>query len=507
MAIPLFLGYLIPVASEAGRELLVNDSLIMCKIAGERLGVIVLLGIWGASLSSAVGSMLGAPRTMQALARDSILPRFLGKGYGKGNDPRVATVVTFSIALAAILTGNLNFISPILSMFFLTSYCLLNTCAGVEGLLGSPSWRPTFKTWWPVSFFGAALCLAIMVQINFPATLAAATVASTVYWLAKKRSLKAHWGDVRYGILMLSARNAVYKMSQTEVDEKNWMPNILLLSGAPSSRWHLVELGNSLAGSHGFLTVAAIVSNKQNAVKRVKEIEDAMRSYLDKNDISAMVKVVRDDSPIEGAMELVRTYGFGPLVPNTILVGITEKKENFAKFANLIRLAHESKRNTIIVREPEEKDNGDNEDAYGAKKRIDVWWGGRTNNGALMVAMAYLLRKSEAWADAIVVLKTIVRGEEDRESAKIKLDSFIKEARIKMTGEIIDGNGDFFDTIKKSSKDADLVFMGIRPPSEKETPEEYGAYYGQLLERTKDLRFLVKTLASEDMDFQRIFRD
>ena len=507
MAIPLFLGYVIPLGLESGREVLLTDSLVMCKVAGKRLGVIVLMAVWGASLSSAVGSMLGAPRTMQALARDSILPRFLGKGYGKGNDPRVATVLTFTFALCGIILGNINFISPILTMFFLTSYGLLNICAGVEGLLGRPSWRPTFKMYWPVSFLGAGLCLAIMLQINAAATLVAALITATVYYLVKRRSLSAHWGDARYGILMLSARNAVFKMSRSSIDEKNWLPNILLLSGAPSSRWHLVQLGNSIAGRHGFLTIAAIVSKKQTPVKRVASIEEAMYGYLDKHGIMALVKVVREDSSLDGAMELVRTYGFGPLVPNTIIVGITEKKESFVKFAQLVRLIHESKRNTIIVREADVSEDKDG-DGDEKEKVIDIWWGGRTNNGSLMVAMAYMLLKSDEWVGSRIRLKTIITEEPERESVRMKLDNYIFESRIGMTGEIImHSGGDVFRTMQESSADADLVFLGIRPPQEKETVEDYGVYYENLLAKTKGFPFLVKTLASEDIEFRRIFTE
>ena len=41
---------------------------------------LILLGIWGATLSSALGALLGAPRTLQAMAKDRIVPKFLGIG-------------------------------------------------------------------------------------------------------------------------------------------------------------------------------------------------------------------------------------------------------------------------------------------------------------------------------------------------------------------------------------------------------------------------------------------
>src|SRR5690606_35017101 len=103
-----------------------------------------------------LGSLLGAPRMLQALANDRVLPRFIGRGYGKDNDPRIATAISFAVALAAVLLGDLNKIAPILSMFFLTSYGLLNLSAGLEGLIESPSWRPKFKVHYSISLLGAA---------------------------------------------------------------------------------------------------------------------------------------------------------------------------------------------------------------------------------------------------------------------------------------------------------------------------------------------------------------
>ena len=500
LAIPLYLGYMIPYASAAGKELLLVDSLIMCRVA--KWGKIVLFAIWGASISSAMGALLGAPRTMQALAKDAVIPRFIGRGYGKGNDPRIATVITFIIALAGIILGDLNVIAPVLAMFFLTSYCLLNISAGAEALIGSPSWRPTFRIHWAISFAGALLCIGIMIQISFEATIVAAIVTSTVYYIVKRRRLFAHWGDARYGIMMLAARNAIYQMAGKQVDEKNWQPNILLLSGAPTARWCLIELANAIASGQGMLTVAAILNKEQTPTERVDSIEETMNAYLKKKNVTALVKVIRNDSPLDGAMELVNTYGFGPLVPNTILLGITAKKQNFLKFAELIKLVRESKRNIIIVREAENVEVEEEK-----REQIDIWWGGKTNNGALMIALAYLLHKSPNWINAKCVLKTIIFKEEERVSSQSKLDTFIQKSRLNISGEVIlSKNKNIFETVRESSKDASLVFLGIRPPGEDESLEDYSKYYEELLENTKDLPMLVKTLASEDIEFQRIFK-
>ena len=125
-----FVGYIvymaIPVAlaTRASEEQLLNNNLVMKELSF--YGPLLVAGIWGATLSSALGALLGAPRTLQALAKDKMLPAFLGKGYGADDEPRLATAISILITFVSILLGDLNAIAPVLSMFFLTSYGLLN---------------------------------------------------------------------------------------------------------------------------------------------------------------------------------------------------------------------------------------------------------------------------------------------------------------------------------------------------------------------------------------------
>ena len=191
LAIPVYLYFRVPDADR-----LITNTFIARDVA--RWGNLIVLGIWGASLSSAMGALLGGPRTLQALARDGVLPRVIGRGYGEGNDPRIATAIVFGIALAGILAGGVNIIAPVLSMFFLTSYGALNLSAGLETLIGTPSWRPSFKTHWAVSLTGALCCLIVMIMINPGAAFLAATCCAGIYFVVARRSMRAHWGDLRH---------------------------------------------------------------------------------------------------------------------------------------------------------------------------------------------------------------------------------------------------------------------------------------------------------------------
>jgi solute carrier family 12 (sodium/potassium/chloride transporter), member 2 len=152
MTLPIFLSL------RADAVTLIEDPMIMRRMA--LWGDAILLGVWGATLSSAMGSMLGAPRVLQALARDGVLPgalRFLGRGRIGDDMPRNGTLLTLAVAVAAVLLGDLNVIAPVLSMFFLATYLVLNVAAAIEGALGSPSYRPSFRVHWAFSLAGAML--------------------------------------------------------------------------------------------------------------------------------------------------------------------------------------------------------------------------------------------------------------------------------------------------------------------------------------------------------------
>ena len=241
---------------------LIADPLIMRRIAF--WGDAILLGVWGATLSSAVGSVLGAPRVLQALARDGVLPRalrWLGNGSGKDDTPRLGTLLTLAVALVAVGFGNLNAIAPVLTMFFLTTYGVLNVVAGLERFLNSPSFRPTFKVHWSLSLLGAVGCVAVVVFINLWTTLVAVVVVAAVYGWLVRRALASTWGDVRQGVWMRVARAGILRLDQ-RADVKNWRPHMLVFSGAPTRRWYLIELANALAHDKALLSVATVLSEE-----------------------------------------------------------------------------------------------------------------------------------------------------------------------------------------------------------------------------------------------------
>lgn len=487
MAMPILL------VSRATPEQLVADPLIMRRMAF--WGDAILVGVWGATLSSAVGSILGAPRVLQALARDRVLPAafsFLGSGSGPEDQPRAGTAATLGVALATVMLGNLDVVAPILTMFFLTTYGVLNITAGLERFLGNPSFRPRFRVHWTWSMAGAGGCIWVMFLINPVATVAALVIVSGIYLWLERREIKSAWGDVRRGVWLNITRAGLLRIP-SEPDVKNWRPHLLVLSGAPTRRWHLVEFASELSHNRGLLTVSSVFPEESVTAGRIDKMTATVNDLLLKHGVRGLVRLVRAPTPFRGARRLVEAYGLGALVPNTLVLGASEREEHRTEYCEMIAYFHRARRNVIIVRWNETF-------GFGNRKRIDVWWGGLNRNGGLMLILAYLLRTSLPWRGADVVVKMAVPTEDAAEVARRNLDRIIGTSRTGARSEILVRSGrDFQDLLRESSADADLVFLGLAEPGDR-----FEEYYTTLQKRTAGLPTTAFVLAAEDLAFGEV---
>ena len=484
MIIPIILS------SRATPEQLIADPLIMRKISF--WGDAIIMGVWGATLSSALGSILGAPRVLQAIARDGVIPkflRFLGQVVGPDDEPRMGTAFTFSLAITTVLLADLDMIAPVLTMFFLTTYGVLNITAALEGFLGNPSFRPKFKVHWLFSLAGAVGCTMVMFLINPLATGAAIAIVIVIYFWLERQELRSAWGDVRSGIWFNLTRTGLLKL-RSNVDAKNWRPHLLVLSGAPTKRWHLIEFASSLSHNRGLLTVSSVLSGDNITASRIEKMTQGIYDYMDKQGIQALVRIIKSKDPFGGATQLVDTYGLGTLVPNTVVLGSSEESEHHQAYCQMISRFYAAKRNSIIIRHNDQR-------GFGSKRHIDVWWGGLKGNGALMMILSWLLSTSLEWRGATVTIKMVVPTSQAFDGARSNLEEILLSTRTGAQTEVLVSDGrSFWDVLQTSSATADLIFLGMAPPD-----KQFASYYPQLLERTAGLPSTVFVLAGEDLEF------
>jgi amino acid transporter len=455
-----YLSLAILLAGSASRVELLGEPLIMKDIAVS--SVLVMLGIFAATLSSGLGSMMGAPRILQALARDNIFRfiRPLRTGSGENNEPRRATIATFVIAQSAILLGSLDVIAPIITMFFMLTYATLNLATFLESYTKNPSYRPRFRlSHWSTALLGALGCLAVMVLIS-PIWAAVAIVTMVgLHRHVSRKKIRARWGDVKSGVAFERARQGLLRLEDERYHPKNWRPVILALSGSTWNRINLVVYAHWLTAGHGVLSLANIMlGDVEKGSEQIAEQEKQLRQGIRDLSISAFPVVTMNSSLLDGIRSVVLTHGIGGVRPNTVLTGWTRDPDRYESFGATIRTVAALNRSVIALRS-----NRDLKDPWSPPPgTVDVWWRGK-DNGALMLLLAHLLVENDVWRSRRIRLLRAIGVDETTDDAMEHLRGLIELSRIDAEPVVIRAERPA-DAIRVASCDAAVAFLGMRPP-------------------------------------------
>ncbi|NQV05387.1 Na-K-Cl cotransporter [bacterium] len=441
----------------ASPEELVSDRLIWFTLAGGT-SFLIFPGLWGAIFSSAVGSVLGAPRTLEAMVDDRVLPRPIGARFRFVKGPGVPLLITVGVALGAVALGDLNAVAPALTMFFLTTYGMINLVAGVERLTGDPSFRPTMRVPWWVSLAGALGCFWVMFLINPLALVIAIVVEVGVYLLMRRRAMASPWGDLRRGALTALVRSTVMQLRRLPRDPRNWRPNILLFAGDVARRPNLVRFGSWLVQDRGILTVAAMkVGNLEEEGPFVAQDEARLNEELEQLGVAAFGEIEIVKNFETGALAVAQANGIAGIESNTVMFGWSRKPDRRAAHLRVIEALSTLGISSVIC-----KTNG--QELGPRRRRIDIWWGGLQNNGDMLVLFAHLISLNAEWRDAVITVKSIATTEMMLERNRMLLESIIASARIRAHTEVLlKAEGvSVIDVISERSSSADVVLMGLR---------------------------------------------
>lgn len=452
-------------------EQLESDNLIISHIAV--WPVLITAGVFAATLSSALGSMMGAPRILQAFARDEIFDflNYFGVGSGPSREPRRATVLTFAIAQICIVLGDLNAIAPIITMFFMITYGLLNFAAFTESVTKNPSYRPTFRyCHWSVSLAGSVGCLTVMFLINWIWALISIVVISGLYWYIRDNEIESRWGDLRSGAAFERARTSLLRLEEEAYHTKNWRPTILALSGSAWNRPHLAIYGHWLTAGHGILSLAHVVTGdiEEHAERRAK-YESTLRAFIAREELQAFPAVVISQFLSDGIESLVQCHGIGGLRPNTVLLGWPNEVGRTESFGASLRVLSRLGRSIIAMRFLEYRADlaGDvaEEDSWAVPEgTIDVWWRGK-KNGGLMLLLAHLLHQNPAWRKNPIRMLRVVKSGDGIADVVQNIEKVCLSARIAAKPVVI-ASSDPPAVIQQASSRAALVIMGFETPSE-----------------------------------------
>ncbi len=439
------------VAFFVNRDILLNDINYLMKVAW--FSPLVIAGIWGATLSSALGGILGGPRILQAMASDRIGPRLFARGYGVNNEPRNALLFIFLIAEAGILIGELNVIAGIVSMFYLASYGFINIAYYLESW-ASADFRPTFRINRYIGLVGFIAAFGVMFKLDMLSMIAALVIMTGIYFFLKRKQLKLDYGDVWQSVWSSLMRTALEKMDNADEVERNWQPNIILFSGGTKKRPHLLSLGKCLVGRHGVLSNFDLIENKGAKVLFPKK-NQSLPGEVSAGGVFTRRQTVKDI--YEGIDLISRTYGFSGLEPNTVMLGWARQTRDPRRFAEMLRTLYDLDLNVLLL-------GYDKRVGFGKKQTIDIWFKDRSNHGNLALTLSKLLLLSDDWGQARVRVLIVNYLNEKSEVIYRKMDGILDNMRIDAEVKVINNQIErkpFYDIVETESAMTDLVFLEI----------------------------------------------
>ncbi len=499
ISIIVYFGAAVVFAAALSRDVMISDYGAMKRVAS--IDVLIDAGVIAATLSSAMASFLGAPRILQSLASDRIFSFLLpfAKGSSRTGNPRRGVLLSAGIALATIGLGKLNVIAPVVSMFFLISYGLINYATFYEARTSSPSFRPRFR-WFDLrlSLVGCLACLGAMLASNVAAGVVAIAVLFAIYQYLKRTAGPARWADSRRSYHLQHMREHLLAAAVEPEHPRDWRPQILAFSDDRHRRRQLLRFSSWIEGGSGLTTAVRILEGEGVRMLRAREEAEAeLRTDILEYGLEAFPLVVVAPNLQLGINGLVQAFGVGPLKANTILLNWPEQfpegspKRGAQSYGRNLRVAFRLGCN-IIVLDAKEEEWAALEALPSERRRIDVWWWGDATS-RLMLLTAYLMTRSDVWREAKI--RVLATGYKDVSEETIRdLGKTLEEVRIEAEPEVVAKGS--CDAIAGYSAGSAIVFLPFRLQGN-QLMDPFG---GQLQDLLPCLPIAAMVLAAEDID-------
>jgi amino acid transporter len=396
-------------ALSASPEELASDQLVMSKIA--LWGPIIPLGLAAATLSSAIGSYLAAPRTLQAIAVDRVFPwprtnAWLARVRGRSSEPVNAALITSAIALAFVWIGDVDFVAQIISMFFMITYgsnCLISF---LEHFAADPAYRPSFRSRWYVSLLGALMCLWLMFQMSQFYALLSILVMLLLYFAIShyNEDVRGLSNIVQGAIFQVSRKLQVFlqKSRKTEVD--SWRPSVVCISRASFERLAAFELLKWLSHRYGFGTyihhIQGYVSRASN--EEAREAQGRLVELAGASGSNVYVDTMVSPSYNTAICQLVQLPGVSGKENNMVLFEFARgREEGLADIVDNYQLVASLGFDVCIL--------GSTARGFGYRMTFHVWVSPSDDENAnLMILLAYIVLGHPDWGRGVINIFSVV---------------------------------------------------------------------------------------------------
>lgn len=456
-------------AYSATPEMLATDQLIMARIA--LWGPVIPIGLAAATLSSAIGSILVAPRTLQALAADGIAPSrrintLLSRGVGEANEPRNTTFVTALLAMVTVILGNVDIVARIISMFFMVTYGSLCLISFLEHFAARPSFRPSFRSRWYISLLGAVMAFMLMFQMDpIYALLALLIMVGINRGInASRPKERDDLSAIFHGVMTQATRYIQIRLQKILPwkQSDDWRPSIIMVNDRSFTHTAPLQLFSWLCHRFGFGTYLHFIEGTLNPVtyRESRAVLSQLIKLREAKESAIYVDTMISPSIISALAQSLQVPGVSGMENNTLLseFSVHDSEDMLAKIRLGCDLAFAVEMNRLVLR------HGDN--FFGDQANIHIWltWHDYENVN-LMILLAYILMAHPDWHKADINVFAAFPHEDVAEQTE-KLTGMISEGRIPITRKNIriiptDYTTDFSGLVQKISSSADLVIMGF----------------------------------------------
>ncbi|XP_069814680.1 solute carrier family 12 member 7 isoform X4 [Dendropsophus ebraccatus] len=423
----------------------VSGQLVIGTLAWPSPWVIVI-GSFFSTCGAGLQSLTGAPRLLQAIARDGIVPFLQVFGHGKGNgEPTWALLMTAGICEIGILIASLDSVAPILSMFFLMCYMFVNLACALQTLLRTPNWRPRFKYYhWTLSFVGMSLCLALMFICSWYYALVAMLIAGCIYKYIEYRGAEKEWGDGIRGLSLNAARYALLRVEHGATHTKNWRPQILVLVNLDSEQNvkhpRILSLTTQLKAGKGLTIVGSVLQGTfLDMHVEAQKGEDNVKALMITEKTKGFCQLVVSPSVRDGMSHLIQSAGLGGMKHNTVLMAWPHswKQPNnpysWKPFVDTVRDATTAQQALLVAKNIDSFPT--NQERF-AEGNIDVWW--IVHDGGMLMLLPFLLRQHKVWRKCRMRIFTVAQMDDNSIQMKKDLQMFLYHLRLDAEVEVVE---------------------------------------------------------------------
>ncbi|XP_053101231.1 solute carrier family 12 member 7 isoform X2 [Hemicordylus capensis] len=423
----------------------VNGNLVIGTLAWPSPWVIVI-GSFFSTCGAGLQSLTGAPRLLQAIARDGIVPFLHIFGHGKSNgEPTWALLLTAFICEIGIIIASLDSVAPILSMFFLMCYLFVNLACAVQTLLRTPNWRPRFRYYhWTLSFLGMSLCLALMFICSWYYALVAMLIAGCIYKYIEYRGAEKEWGDGIRGLSLNAARYALLRVEHGPPHTKNWRPQVLVLLNLDLEQLvkhpRLLSFASQLKAGKGLTIVGSVLSGIYlDKYTEAQKAEESIRSLMGAEKTKGFCQIVVSSTVRDGISHLIQSAGLGGMKHNTVLIAWpqswkqTDNPFSWKNFVDTVRETTAAQQALLVAKNIDLFPT--NQERF-SEGNIDVWW--IVHDGGMLMLLPFLLRQHKVWRKCKMRIFTVAQMDDNSIQMKKDLQMFLYHLRLNAEVEVVE---------------------------------------------------------------------